>query len=113
MKSRKDGPTKRIITMAWDAPGQLIRWREAEAVYDSWNKYRKFDNNRNNLRRIFDRHFVKVEGVRGYYVLKESIRNDSVEDDQEASDQYTTDGVISSRPYFETFRRMSQIVVGK
>lgn len=76
MYDKGNGPTARIIQRALSAPGGLIRWREAEAEYVSSSEAarrhaRRGENNHHIwLKAIFDRHFVKVEGVDGHYVLR-------------------------------------------
>ncbi len=96
MKRRKDGPTTRILELARSAPGGVIRWHEAEQCYldgsesarreqrasrNIMNRLGKLGrervyasaNYRMGVKRVLERHFLKVEGTRGYYVLKEAV----------------------------------------
>ncbi len=81
---RKNGPTQRILAMAISAPGGVIRWRDANAAYllGSENARRSRSNNFHmSVKRVLERHFTKVSGTHGYYVLTSSIKGD----DDEAS----------------------------
>lgn len=75
----KNGPTEKIIEMARSAPGGVIRWRDARAEYIKGSpSARKELQSRTTrfhmgIKRVLDRHFTRVEGTDGYYVLTESI----------------------------------------
>ena len=99
MKKKGTGhPTAEILKMAMRAPGGLIRWHEARDVYVRESEAAKRDmrstirgpvfsnlfSNRSRcrvrtnyrfhmaLKKVLDRHFEKVEGTNGYYVLLSS-----------------------------------------
>lgn len=84
-------PTREIVKFAQRSPGGLIRWHEARDIYHSESAAARRDERRArtasrfpnlrrmrsgnvayhmNLKRVFDRHFVKVDGVDGHYVLR-------------------------------------------
>lgn len=73
-------PTKKILEFARKQPGGVIRWCEADGIYrkESPNS-RRGQGYQQNIGRIFDRYFTKVEGLRGFYVLDESIAPDPTE----------------------------------
>lgn len=102
MKDKDTGhPTRAIIRFASQAPGGLIRWYEARDAYLSesaaarrderqaakfrFPKFPNFKPHRQNgnmhyhmsLKRVLDRHFLKVEGTDGYYVLR-SFTDESI-----------------------------------
>lgn len=70
---------KRIYDLGLHAPGNVIRWNEAESLYRAWSNAAKANfvrgatQHHQNVSRILKRHFVRVEGASGYYVLKDSI----------------------------------------
>lgn len=87
---KKDGPTARIIERARTEPGGIIRWHEAEDEYCSASSVARHERMQyNSLRsrghkypsahyhssvgRVLKKYFLKVEGTKGFYVLKESI----------------------------------------
>jgi hypothetical protein len=73
-------PTKKVLEFARQQPGGIIRWSEAEMVYRMESKAaRRGHGFMQNISRIFDRHFTKVEGVSGFYVLDETIAPDPTE----------------------------------
>lgn len=71
-----DGPTARIIRRALSQPGGVITWGEARLEYirSSLSAQREVrgpstsSHFHMSLHHVLRRHFVKVEGVRGYYV---------------------------------------------
>lgn len=98
-----------IISLAISSPGGIIRWREAEKLYIegspsaareakdarlnprrkrnasspiSMRQYTEYPslNYHMGISRVFQRHFTRVEGIRGYYVLNDAIGGD-VDDD--------------------------------
>lgn len=77
------GPTRAVVEYARAEPGGVIRWREAEDEYcrhsEPARRHRRRGENNHHiwLKRIFDRHFVKVDGINGFYVLKETIPSQS------------------------------------
>ncbi len=83
--SRYDGPTARILRMANKAPGGVIRWSEACAEYIEGSPAARKDERRKERRyhislgHVLKRHFLQVEGTRGFYVLRNSTVPDMVD----------------------------------
>lgn len=82
----KSSPTARIVSFARLQPGGVIRWREARRIYiehsaaaQRWIRCGGPFHFHMALGVVLRRHFEKVDGVDGFYVLKESMRGD---DDQ-------------------------------
>lgn len=80
-KRDPNGPTAKIIELARNSPGGVIRWCEAQRTYlehshfnNKWPKKMQ-SGFKMNVKRILDRHFKKVEGTKGYYVLSETVPN--------------------------------------
>lgn len=77
-----NGPTARIIDRARSEPGGVLRWREANGEYlrasfaARVNKSRGETNYKMGLGNILQRYFVKVEGIKGFYVLKEMLEGE-------------------------------------
>lgn len=105
----RDRPTARILRLARAAPGGVIRWREARDEYVKGShaaqeeerdarsanglnkqtfKERTGRHYHMGLSRLLERHFYKVEGTRGYYVLKGVIFNDDRADDSQHLAQF-------------------------
>lgn len=80
--SGPDAPTPRILRMAASAPGGVIRWWEAEEQYllgsANARRARRLGSRSYcmGVKRILGRHFVKVEGTNGFYVLKSTIKGE-------------------------------------
>ncbi len=90
------GPTAAILVMAQKAPGGVIRWCEARDEYLAHSEAAKRDERKANrlnqlfrndrkagnrqyhmsLHQVLKRHFAKVQGTDGYYVLKHLIVGD-------------------------------------
>lgn len=79
MARNPDGPTALILKLAREAPGGVIRWAEAEGAYRRGSKYGAC--NHMSLGNLLRRHFDKVEGARGFYVLRSTIYNDDAAED--------------------------------
>lgn len=74
MMRQMERPTAAIKEFARSQPGGVIRWGEAERLYLSHSENaRRGRGFHMNLKRIFDRHFVRVDGIRGFYVLASEI----------------------------------------
>ena len=74
-------PTKRIIEFARRQPGGVIRWSEAEGIYREESKQaRRGQGFKQNVGRLLKKHFTKVGGIRGFYVLDETIVGDPSEE---------------------------------
>lgn len=73
------GPTQSIIEFARTQPGGVIRWRDAHEEYvcaspKAKRHLRRGENNHHIwVGEVLRRHFAKVDGVNGYYVLKEFL----------------------------------------
>jgi hypothetical protein len=99
----KDGPTSRIIAVAIKSPGGVIRWHEAETEYlagsssarrehehaVAYGRYnRRLSNTKgypslhyhSSINNVLKRHFSKVEGTRGFYVLNEMLDGNNSEE---------------------------------
>lgn len=78
MKSGK--PTRHILAFAQAAPGGVVRWGEILHIYtkEATGKYKSMFPKA--VSRICKTHFAKVEGVRGFYVLKHLIVGDPTEE---------------------------------
>ena len=64
-------PTRRILEFARAQPGGVIRWCEAAAKYrEATGISRHTSHYHMNVGHILRDNFVRVDGVRGYYVLK-------------------------------------------
>ncbi len=98
------GPTAAILSVAQKAPGGVIRWKEARDAYLKHSAAAKRDEAKANrkaskgsrngncqyhiaLKRVLDRHFSKVQGTDGFYVLDHLIVGDT-EGDELAVDLY-------------------------
>jgi hypothetical protein len=108
MKNKNTGhPTREILAFAQSAPGGLIRWHEARDIYLSESeaarrderraeRFRKLNGKSRNgncnyhmsLHQLLKRHFYKVDGTDGYYVLKHTVFNDSWAEDNNALRQF-------------------------
>lgn len=114
MSRKKGGPTDRILELAKAAPGGVIRWHEADEAYRDGSPCAQSEHSnakryksgsiaslkineggrfrtvyppmhyRSSLNSVLKRHFHKVEGTKGYYVLKSTIFNDDWEEDARA-----------------------------
>lgn len=74
---RRPRPTANILSFARSQPGGVIRWCEAAAKYrEVTGISRRTTHYHMNVGHILRDFFVRVEGVRGYYVLKETIRRE-------------------------------------
>ena len=87
--SRSNGPTARVKEYAASQPGCLISWAEAQAAYatgmvKSWtgNMTGGASQHKMSISNVLWRHFTRVEGARGLYVLTSSIENHDREDDE-------------------------------
>jgi len=70
----KRGATASILRFARLQPGGVISWGEAAARYRMATGIPRSDHHYHmNLGHIFRRHFERVEGARGLYVLREAI----------------------------------------
>lgn len=107
MPRNPGGPTARILELARSAPGGVIRWHEAEDCYVQGSPAAMKERNaarsapfrrgkirrgwayhpslhfHSSVKRVLTRHFEKVEGTKGYYVLRSTIYNDDRDEDIE------------------------------
>ena len=79
----RDGPTARVIARALSQPGGVIRWREARDEYLSVSAAARADVIRGGpyhfhmaLGKVLHRHFVRVEGVWGFYVHRSMLEGE-------------------------------------
>ena len=75
----RNGPTHHIITFARTSPGGIISWADACVIYRSVSSAARHDrvgHYHMNVGHIFRRYFVKVEGARGLYALKELLQGE-------------------------------------
>lgn len=73
------GPTQNIISFARSQPGGVISWSEACGKYRELSSAARHDRVGHfhmNVGNIFQRYFVKVQGARGLYVLKELLQGE-------------------------------------
>jgi ABC-type long-subunit fatty acid transport system fused permease/ATPase subunit len=92
---KRPRPTREIVLFALRQPGGVVRWREVRDVYrksspaareqerrEASNRHRLYQHLRRGqgglqyhmaLSQVLRRHFVKVDGVNGFYVLRNSI----------------------------------------
>jgi len=76
-------PCRQIRNYASSRPGGVIRWNEARDIYIKNSEAAKHDEQNGethyhlNIRWIFRKYFLKVEGVRGFYVLKSMADGDN------------------------------------
>lgn len=76
MARNYNGPTARILRLAQSSPGGVIRWREAEAEYVAGSRKaqrhaaRRERNHCMWVKGVLDRYFVRVDGVKGHYMLR-------------------------------------------
>lgn len=93
---RPEGPTARVLQFAASQPGTVITWSEAQHAYAQgvvpvWTPsirgmqvrgaaYR----HKMSISNVLKKHFERVEGTRGMYVLKSTISNPDWEEDMVA-----------------------------
>ena len=124
MARNNDGPTARILELARNSPGGVIRWCEGQAEYVKAAKFNRDwprsmqTGYKQNLLRILKRYFDKVEGTRGYYVLRESIPQEVDSEDVKAlqnfanvygSDEYGMSTRTLAIVTYRQLARMSQV----
>lgn len=72
-------PTEKVLVMAQTAPGGVVRWRDVRDAYVSGSKAaqrweRMGDTYHHmSISQLLKRHFTKVVGTDGYYVLNHLI----------------------------------------
>lgn len=74
--AKKTGATAAILEFARQTSDGIVKWSEVDKIYCSKSTSKKLQYYRGrhmNIGRIFNKYFVKVEGVRGYWMLEESI----------------------------------------
>lgn len=74
------GPTANVLAFARLQPGGIIRWHEARKCYLAFSPSAQGDVRRGGpfhfhmtLGKVLQRHFTRVEGVDGHYVLNEMM----------------------------------------
>jgi hypothetical protein len=77
---RANGPTAKVLELARKAPGGVITWSEAQGAYACGSAAAKHKLSVSN---VLNRHFEKVEGMRGAYVLSSMISNPDWDEDME------------------------------
>ncbi len=106
---RSEGPTARIVQMARSRPGGVIRWHEARDVYLEASATARSDEKQAasrarrgfrltsssggrhfhlTLNQLLERNFFKVDGTRGYWVLKSTVFNDFYTEDKQELAQF-------------------------
>lgn len=91
MQQQKLGPTATIVEYARGQPGCVISWSEAQHQYGLgqvisgrgpnavFRPGRR--NHKMSVSNVLRRHFVRVEGTQGLYVLRSSMENPDHEED--------------------------------
>ena len=89
MTYRPNGPIAMVRKYAASRPGSLISWAEAQHAYGT-GTVKGYDGPRKaaahhkmSVSNVLRRHFTKVEGARGLYVLSSSIANPDWDEDME------------------------------
>ena len=86
-KPKRGRPTREILLFAQKAPGGVIRWGEAQHIYERECPTALRSYIGMNISRILKANFTKVEGTRGFYVMNHLICGDPTEES-------ATDGTI-------------------
>lgn len=85
-----NGPTSMVRQYAASRPGCVISWSEAQAAYKT-GRVRDYANSmvpgaahhKMSISNLLRRHFTRVEGAKGLYVLNTSMTNHDHEEDAE------------------------------
>lgn len=92
---RPDGPTARVLKFAAGRPGGVVTWSDAQYAYAQGVVPVRSDHgpqtrvraaaakHKLSISNVLRRHFVRVEGIRGMYVLSSTISNPDWDEDME------------------------------
>lgn len=85
---RSNGPTAKVIAFAASQPGGIISWSEAQGAYGcgvvvdyKGDLVRAASQHKMSVSNVLQRHFERVEGARGMYVLRSTIGNPDWDED--------------------------------
>lgn len=90
---RANGPTAKVLELARNAPGGVITWSEAQGAYaqgvvpirsrsgPQTQVQGAAAKHKMSISNVLKKHFTRVDGIRGTYVLRASIANPDWEED--------------------------------